>query len=220
MYKVTDLISSASELRYVFDKGAAPYLRGVLWQFLSLRWPKLLFLGAGVKFVSADNLRIGSRVSIGAHSYIETSALEPVIFSDNVTLRENAWIQCRSGMNPRGHGLVLGRGVYIGPNAVIGVGGKVEIGEGTQIGAGVSLAAESHEYLDGAFTTGAIKRLGIYIGPNCWLGNNVTILDGVNIGKGSVIGAGSVVTRSVPEFCVAVGAPARVLRRTGAEIKV
>lgn len=104
--------------------------------------------------------------------------------------------------------------VYIGPNAVIGVGGKIVIGAGTQIGAGVSFAAESHEFHNGSFTSGAVTRKGITIGPNCWLGNNVTVLDGVEIGAGSVVGAGAIVTKSLPAHCVAVGAPARVIRMT------
>jgi acetyltransferase-like isoleucine patch superfamily enzyme len=43
------------------------------------------------------------------------------------------------------------------------------------------------------------------------------ILKGVHVGEGAIIGAGSVVTRHVPPFCLAAGAPARVLRRLGPE---
>lgn len=197
-----------------------PFLRGLLWQLVRLRRPRRLFLGGRTQFVAAWNLRFEGRVAIGAGSYIETSAEEPVVFHNGVTLRENAWVQCRSGMNACGIGLVLEERVYIGPNAVIGVGGKIVIGAGTQIGAGVSFAAESHELHEGSFTTGAIRRRGITVGPDCWFGNNVTILDGVEIGEGSVVGAGAVVTRSLPARCVAVGVPARVIRMTasGADV--
>lgn len=212
MLKIREVLKRPADLRYAFDKGGAPFLRGLIWQVLRLRRPNIFFLGAGVKFVSAGNLRIGRRVSIGAHSYIETSALEPVVFADNVTLRENAWIQSRSGFNAPGDGLVLGERVYIGPNAVIGVSGKITICAGTQIGAGVSFTSESHEFHEGGYTTGATRRKGIWVGPNCWFGNSVTVLDGVKIGEGSVVGAGSVVTRSLPARCIAVGVPARVIR--------
>ena len=51
------------------------------------------------------------------------------------------------------------------------------------------------------------------IGDDCWLGEKVAVLRGVTIGRGCIIGAHSVVTRDLPERTVAVGAPARVIRR-------
>jgi len=214
MGRLADLIESPSELRYAFDKGAVAFLRGLFWRVIHLRRPYPLFLGGGIKFVSARNLQLARDVSIGAHSYIESSARGPVIFGSRVTLRENAWVQCRSGFNAKGEGLEIGDNTYIGPNAVIGVGGKIIIGQGCQIGAGVSLAAESHEFQDGGYTTGIVSRLGIIVGPDCWFGNNVTVLDGVEIGEGCVIGADSTVTRSIPAHSVAFGSPAKVIRST------
>ncbi|MET0871100.1 MAG: DapH/DapD/GlmU-related protein, partial [Paeniglutamicibacter terrestris] len=53
----------------------------------------------------------------------------------------------------------------------------------------------------------------ITIGENVWIGGGATILPGVSIGENSVIGAGSVVTRDVPANVVAVGNPARVMKK-------
>lgn len=53
----------------------------------------------------------------------------------------------------------------------------------------------------------------ISIGNGCWIGQNVVILPGVHIGELSIIGANSVVTKSVPEKCIAVGSPAKVIKR-------
>ena len=53
----------------------------------------------------------------------------------------------------------------------------------------------------------------IRIGCNVWIGARVTVLKGVTIGDGAVIGAGSVVTSDVESCAVAVGVPARVVRR-------
>ncbi len=58
----------------------------------------------------------------------------------------------------------------------------------------------------------------VTIGNDCWLGANVTVCPGVNIGDGCVIGAGSVVTRDIPPRSFAAGVPCRVIREiTGAD---
>lgn len=50
----------------------------------------------------------------------------------------------------------------------------------------------------------------IYIGKNCWIGQNSIILGGVHIGDGVTVGAGSVVTHDVPAYCLVAGNPAVV----------
>jgi acetyltransferase-like isoleucine patch superfamily enzyme len=53
----------------------------------------------------------------------------------------------------------------------------------------------------------------LVIGSDCWLGARVTVLDGVRIGEASVIGAGSVVSSAIADHCLALGFPARVIKR-------
>ena len=87
--------------------------------------------------------------------------------------------------------------------------GSIEIGEDTQLGPGTLITTTDHDYqhdLDAHFTP-------VIIGKGVWIGANVTILPGVEIGDFAVIGAGSVVTKSVASRCVAVGAPARVIKQ-------
>ena len=53
----------------------------------------------------------------------------------------------------------------------------------------------------------------VSIGDDCWIGGHVTILPGVTIGEGCTIAAGSIVTKDVPRFSVAMGQPARVVKK-------
>ena len=86
--------------------------------------------------------------------------------------------------------------------------GSIEIGEDTQLGPGSLITTTEHNYqkdLQASFKP-------VVIGKRVWIGANVTVLPGVEIGDFCVIGAGSVVTRSIPPRSVAVGVPARVIK--------
>lgn len=103
-----------------------------------------------------------------------------------------------------------------GPMIVKGS-GNVSIGKYGGIAENLYIISSNHKmgYSDvgGMFSSNLdISKGPIYIGNNVWIGDNVTILSGVTIGDGAVIGAGSVVTRDVPDFGVAAGVPAKVIK--------
>ena len=86
--------------------------------------------------------------------------------------------------------------------------GGLEIGEDTQLGPGTLITTTDHDYRGELETR--FER--VIVGRRVWVGANVTILPGVEIGDFAVIGAGSVVTKSIPPRSVAVGVPARVIK--------
>ena len=103
-----------------------------------------------------------------------------------------------------------------------GVLGNLSIGRDVLIAAHCSFISAQHVFGDLSQpirAQGLTTRGDIVIEDDVWLGMGVRVMDGVRIGRGSVVGANSVVTRDVPPYSVAVGAPARVIRkRTGEEI--
>ena len=90
---------------------------------------------------------------------------------------------------------------------------QLRIGEGCQISADIYITvSDTHPIID--LTTGErINEAGdVIIGDHVWLGFKSTVLKGCRIGSGSTVGTCGVVTGDLPENCVAVGNPARVVR--------
>lgn len=110
----------------------------------------------------------------------------------------------------------IGCNCYIGSHFTILNASKVIIGDNVLIASYVMISSENHTadpesplwYKDLPLQTSPTK-----IGDGCWLGEKVVVLPGVSIGKKCVIGAGSVVTKSIPDYCIAVGNPAKVIKK-------
>lgn len=109
--------------------------------------------------------------------------------------------------------------IRIGDNSRIGlhntVIGPVHIGNQVNLAQGVVISGLNHNYQD---TNKPISEQGvstnlISIQDDVWVGANVVIAAGVTIGKHCVIGAGSVVTKDIPDYSVAVGNPAIVIKK-------
>ncbi|RZK45630.1 MAG: acyltransferase [Hymenobacter sp.] len=118
-----------------------------------------------------------------------------------------------TSLHEPGQFIELGHRVGIGEFAYLGGGGGLRIGADCIIGQYFSCHPENHHHADYAtpIRLQGVTRQGISIGPNCWIGSKVTVLDGVTIGAGCVVAAGAVVTRSVPAGSVVAGVPARLI---------
>jgi acetyltransferase-like isoleucine patch superfamily enzyme len=116
---------------------------------------------------------------------------------------------------------VAGRGVRIGEGVLIGRGSgvvaheSVEIGDGVYTGHHVYITDANHGYEGMTTTIGrqVAPPRPVVVGAGSWLGHGAIVLPGSDIGRHVVVGAGSVVTGRIPDFSVAVGNPARVIRR-------
>lgn len=111
-----------------------------------------------------------------------------------------------------GYNIECGENVFFNVNCVVLDSMKVKIGSNVMFGPGVHIYTATHP-LDKTERRLLEIAKPITIGDDCWIGGQSVICPGVTIGAGTVIGAGSVVTNDIPENCLAVGNPAKVIRK-------
>ena len=148
----------------------------------------------GAKYISlGDNVRIKPRLHIAAIDQHNGIHFNPKIkIGNNVSINYDVHIACIH---------------------------KITIGSGTLLGSKIFITDHYHgnttlESLRIAPSERKLESKGsVEIGKNVWIGENVAIMPGVKIGDNSVIGANSVVTKDIPQFSVAVGIPANVIKK-------
>lgn len=134
-------------------------------------------------------------IEMAENAHINVTGHFSIHTGSNIILMKNAVLNLGSG--------------YINRNAKIRCFEEITIGENVAISEDVTIwDTDAHTIIGKeAEMTKPIK-----IGDHVWIGNNVTILKGVTIGDGAIIAAGSVVTRNIPEKCLAAGVPAKVIK--------
>lgn len=131
-----------------------------------------------------------------------------------------AGVTLSAGMVP-GQRCVTDPVVTIGDRCLIGRGSgivghlSIEIGDDVWTGHHVYVTDQNHGYEDPdrPISVQVQPERPVRIGSGSWIGHGAVVLPGAQIGRNVVIGANSVVTGEIPDHCVAVGAPARVVRR-------
>lgn len=111
-----------------------------------------------------------------------------------------------------GRNIEVGDNFYANFNCVILDVGRVKIGENVMFAPNVSIYTAGHPVHHIPRNSGYEYGIDITIGDNVWIGGNTCVLPGVNIGKNVVIGAGSVVTKDIPDNCIAAGNPCKIIR--------
>ncbi|KAI8239401.1 hypothetical protein K4K55_001866 [Colletotrichum sp. SAR 10_96] len=112
-----------------------------------------------------------------------------------------------------GCNVIFGKNCFANFNMTILDVSLVTIGDRVQFGPNVSIYTAGHD-------TSVLSRikfveygLPVTIEDDCWIGGGVTIMPGVTIGRGTTVGSGAVVTKSLPAYSVAVGSPAKVIKK-------
>lgn len=178
---------------------------------------------------------VGNRVSI--HPTVTINWPEHIYISDDCHLYRGVYLNARTSQKI---GIWLGKGVkiheysYIDPyggyihlDDFVGIGqhcviaghGGLDVGKYTMI-AGLTYVVPANHLTarkDVPYVHQGETREGIKIGNNVWIGAGCVITDGVTIGDNTVVGAGSIVTKDIPANVIAVGVPAKPVRRLNGE---
>ena len=169
--------------------------------FTRLRWRwRLGALGHGAIIEQPLAIRNPRAVAIGSRVTI----LRGSLFAD---------LQPGNGLYPK---ITVGDGTIIAYRFQCNCALRVSIGENVGIASGVFITDSDHVVEPGGVPITRSQKFvtrPVEVQANCWIGQNAVILKGVTVGHDSIIGANSVVTRDVPPCSVAVGNPARVIKR-------
>ena len=111
----------------------------------------------------------------------------------------------------------IGRDVFFGYGTWIQAGGGVTIEDEVLLAPYVVVIAGDHGLQDGSYRFGHGGRAPIRLCKGCWIGAHVTVTKGVTVGEGVLVAANAVVTKDLPDHCIAGGVPARVIKEHGAD---
>ena len=155
--------------------------------------------GMGTRIIAPVALEGPRRIFLGDHVYVAAMTCLAAMPHTGAT-------ECR---------LEIGDGTQIGRFNHIYATSRITIGQRVLTGNNVYISDNLHAFRDvsRAILDQPVRQVGaVTIGDGAWLGQNVCVI-GATVGRNCVVGANSVVTSDIPDFCVAVGAPARIIRR-------
>ena len=194
-------------------------LPGALGFFLRKQfYPQLLgemgrnsVIGKSVTLRHPQKIKIGQNVIIDDYVVLDAKGdnNKGIIIGDNVIIGRGTVISCKNG------NVEIGGNTNIAMQCFIQSAREVIIGENVLFSAYVYLIGGGDHKTDRVdipiIAQGQVVR-GIHIRDNCFIGAGAKIQDGVVIGRDSIVGTGAVVRKSIPEFCISAGVPAKNIR--------
>lgn len=191
-------------------------LRNILYPTIFAHFGNHTDLDYGIEFLHSYQIEIGNYVRLHRDVRLMCSP-----FKSKIRLQNRVHLD--RGVDIRIHQqgeIEIGENTYIGPYTCLS-GNNIKIGNSCLIASHSGIYANNHIFADPncKIVTQGNSYKGIVIEDDCWLGSGVKVLDGVTIGEGSIVGANAVVTKNIPPYSIAVGAPAKVIaKRDGSQI--
>ena len=162
---------------------------------------------------------IGQNVSFHFTSIISRQRASRISIGNCVSLRKDAWLSVATE-DPTGEPvIVLEDNCHIGYGSILSAKNRIHLERDVLVGQQVIIVDHNHAYDD--ITVPVVKQGiteggRIRIGQGTWVGRGAAIMcprGELNIGRGCVIAVNSVVTRSIPDYCVVFGSPATIIRQ-------
>ena len=181
-----------------------------------------LYVGYGRVRAKLFSLLVGSSFkSFGRASVIvppvRLAGTQAIVIGDGVYIGSDSWLQAIDPA-PNAAAITIGDGTSMSGHCVVSSARSISIGKKVLFARNVYVSDHIHAYVDTqhAVLDQGLDRIDpVQIGDGAWLGQNVVVCPGVTIGPGAVVGANAVVVDDIPGYCVAVGAPARVVKEFG-----
>ena len=193
------------------------FLRSKLYPLVLGRVGRNVVFGAGVTIRHPHKIAIGDNVVIDDLCCLDAKGTDNrgIAIGNGVFVGRNTILSCKNG------DIVLDDRANLGFNCEIFSASTVRVGSDVLMAAYTYLVGGDHLYdrVDIPVLQQGRTARGIDIGAGVWLGAHVVVTDGSRVGRDAIIGAGAVVVGEIPEFAIAVGTPAKVIRdrRTAVE---
>lgn len=187
-------------------------LRGKLLKTILDRVGSNVVFGRNIVLRHPRKIHLGNNVIIEDNCVLDAKGKnnKGIFIGNNVTIGRNCVLSCKNGDLNIGNNTIININVFIQSAKRVDIGKDVGIGAYCYImGAGDHIMTRTDIPI---MAQGQIVK-GITIEDNAAIGTGAKIKDGITIGRDAFIGAGAVVTKSIPEFSIAVGVPAKVIKK-------
>jgi len=196
-----------------FPGAAGYFLRRKLYKRLLKRAGKGVIWGRNITLRHPQKIEIGDNVAINDFAVLDAYGGD----ESGIKIEEGALISRNTVINSKGGFIQIGKRTNLGMmNIVFSRDCNVRVGKDVLMAAYCYLmggGSHSTERTDIPVVYQGAECRGIEIGDHVWMGAGVRVLDGCTIGRDSVIGTNSYVNSDIPEFAIAAGSPAQVLRK-------
>lgn len=173
------------------------------------------FIGKNVEIKYFSEISLGKNAFLDKNVYLHSGKPKGIKIGDNARILDSVRLHIWNFKKIANSGIEVGKNCSIGPFCIIHGHGGVKIGNFVMLAPCVIIDPGEHvrDRLDIPMLNQGNIYKGVKIEDDVWIGAGTIVLNGVQIGKGSIIGAGSVVNKNIPPYVVAAGCPAKIIKK-------